>query len=63
MEVLCRLSKMIKIVGIIGNRARQLEESVEYWMGRLRVVWIINLELQSGSPLLCRLRPASVEPY
>jgi hypothetical protein len=29
-------------------------------MGRLRVVWIINLELQGGSPRLCRLRPASV---
>jgi hypothetical protein len=25
-------------------------------MGRLRVVWIINLELQGGSPRLSRLR-------
>jgi hypothetical protein len=29
-------------------------------MGRLRVIWIKNLELQGGSPLLRRLRPASV---
>jgi hypothetical protein len=31
-------------------------------MGMLRVIWIVNLELQGGSPRLCRLRPASVEP-
>jgi hypothetical protein len=29
-------------------------------MERLRVVWIVNLEFQGGSPRLCRLRPASV---
>jgi hypothetical protein len=29
-------------------------------MGRLRVVWIINSELQGGSPRLCRLRSALV---
>jgi hypothetical protein len=29
-------------------------------MGRLRVVWIVNSELQGGSPRLCRLRPVSV---
>jgi hypothetical protein len=29
-------------------------------MGRLRMVWIINSELQGGSPRLCRLRLASV---
>jgi hypothetical protein len=38
------------MVGIIGDRAGQLGENAEYWMGRLRVVWIINLELQCGSP-------------
>jgi hypothetical protein len=40
----------------------QLGDNGEYWMGRLRVVWIVNLELQGGSPRLCRLRPVSVEP-
>jgi hypothetical protein len=40
-------------VGIIGDRAGQLGESGEYWMGRLRVVWIINMELQGGTPRLC----------
>jgi hypothetical protein len=29
-------------------------------MGRLRVVWIVNSELQGGGPRLCRLRPVSV---
>jgi hypothetical protein len=50
------------MVGIIGNRAGQLGENGEYWIGRWRVVWIINSELQGGSPRLCQLRPASVEP-
>jgi hypothetical protein len=53
MEVLCGFSEMIIIVGIIGDRAGQLGKSGEYLMGRLRVVWIVNLELQGGSPLLC----------
>jgi hypothetical protein len=51
---------MIENVGIIGDRAGQLWENGEYWMGRMRVVWIINSELHSGSPRLYRLRPASV---
>jgi hypothetical protein len=34
MEVLCGFSEMIIVVGIIGDRAGQLGESVEYWMGR-----------------------------
>jgi hypothetical protein len=38
------------MVGIIRDRVGQLGENGEYWMGRLRVVWIINLELQGGSP-------------
>jgi hypothetical protein len=29
-------------------------------MGKLGVVWIINLELQDGRPRLCRLRTTSV---
>jgi hypothetical protein len=29
-------------------------------MGRLIVVWIVNSELQGGSPCLCRLSPMSV---
>jgi hypothetical protein len=39
-------------VGIIGDRAGQLGESGEYWMGRLRVVWILNSEHQGGSSRL-----------
>jgi hypothetical protein len=49
-------------VGIIGDQAGQLGESGKYWMGRLRVVWIVNSELQGGSPHLCRVRSVSVEP-
>jgi hypothetical protein len=48
------------MVDIIGDRVGQLGENGEYWMRRLRVDWIINSELQGGSPRLCRLRPASV---
>jgi hypothetical protein len=48
------------MVGIIGDRMEQLGENGEYWMGRLRVIWIVNSELQGGSPRLCRLRPTSV---
>jgi hypothetical protein len=39
----------------------QLGESGEYWMGRLRVDWIINLNLQGGSPRMCRLSSTLVE--
>jgi hypothetical protein len=53
MDVLCGFSKMIKNVGIIEDWAGQLGKNGEYWMGILRVVWIINLELQGGSPCLC----------
>jgi hypothetical protein len=51
---------MIILDGIVGDRVGQLGKSGEYNMGRLRVVWIINSELQDGSPLLCRLRRALV---
>jgi hypothetical protein len=34
MEVLCEFSKMIENDGIIGDRAGQLGENEEYWMGR-----------------------------
>jgi hypothetical protein len=44
------------MVGIIGDRAGQLGENGEYWMGSLRVVYIINSELQGASLRLCRLR-------
>jgi hypothetical protein len=50
MELLCGFSEMIILVGIIGDRVGQLGESGEYWMGRLRVAWIINSELQGCSP-------------
>jgi hypothetical protein len=45
MEVLCGFSKMIENVGIIRDQTGQLGKNGEYWMGRLRMVWIINLEL------------------
>jgi hypothetical protein len=48
------------MVGIIGDRVRQLGENREYLMGWLRVVWIINSELQGGSPRLCRSRHLNV---
>jgi hypothetical protein len=48
------------MVGMIGDWAGQLRENGEYWMGRLRVVWIKNSELQGVSSHLCRLKPASV---
>jgi hypothetical protein len=48
------------MVGIIGDRAGQLGESGEYWMGRKGSGLIWNSELQGGSPRLCRLRPALV---
>jgi hypothetical protein len=41
------------IIGIIGDQVGQLGENEEYWIGRLRVVWIVNSELQVGSPRLC----------
>jgi hypothetical protein len=50
MEVLCEFSKMVGNVGIIEDWVGQLGESGEYWMRRLRVVRIINSELQGGSP-------------
>jgi hypothetical protein len=34
-------STMIILDGIIGDRVGQLGENGEYWMGRLRVVWIV----------------------
>jgi hypothetical protein len=48
------------MVSIIGDRVGQLGGNREYWIGRMRVVWIINLELHGGSPHLCRLRPTSI---
>jgi hypothetical protein len=48
------------MVGIIGDRARQLGENGEYWMGRKGSGLIWNSELQGGSPRLCRLRPTLV---
>jgi hypothetical protein len=45
MKLLCGFSEMIILVDIIGGRMGQLGESGEYWIGRLKVVWIINSEL------------------
>jgi hypothetical protein len=58
MEVLCGFTKMIILVDIVGDWAGQLGESEEHWMIRLRVVWIINSELQGGRPG----RPATEKP-
>jgi hypothetical protein len=52
MEVLCGFSKIIENVVIIRDRVGQFEESGEHWIERLIVVWIINSELQCGSPFL-----------
>jgi hypothetical protein len=48
------------MVGVIGDRMGQLRKNREDKMGRLRVVWIVNLELQGGSPRLCQLRTTSI---
>jgi hypothetical protein len=45
MEILCGFSEMIILVDKIGDWAWQLVKSREYWMRRLIVVWIVNLEL------------------
>jgi hypothetical protein len=43
-------------VGRIWDRTGQLGDSGDNCLGRLRVVWIINSELQGGSPLLSWIR-------
>jgi hypothetical protein len=43
--------------------AGQLGENGEYWMGRKESGLIWYSELQGGSPCLCWLRHASVDPY
>jgi hypothetical protein len=48
------------MVGIIRDRAGQLGENGEYWMGRRGSGLIWYSKLQGGSPRLCRLKPASV---
>jgi hypothetical protein len=55
MEVLCGLARGSN-VGIIGDRAGQLQENGEYWMGRKGSGLIWNSKLQGGTPRLCRLR-------
>jgi hypothetical protein len=50
------------MVGIIGDRAGQLGENGEYWMGRKESGLIWNSELQCGSPHLCRLRTNRLAP-
>jgi hypothetical protein len=47
-------------IGTIGDRAGQLGENGEYWMGKKGSGLIWYSELQGGSHCLCRLRPASV---
>jgi hypothetical protein len=48
------------MVGIIRDRAGQLGENGEYWMGRKGGGLILYSELQGGSPRLCHLRPALI---
>jgi hypothetical protein len=62
MMVICGLCYRRVLVGSIRDRVGQLGESGEYQMERVRVVWIINSELQGGSPRLCRITTASVVP-
>jgi hypothetical protein len=47
---------------IIGDRAGQLGESGEYWMGRKGSGMIWNSELQGGSPCLSWLRTNRLAP-
>jgi hypothetical protein len=51
------------LVGSMRDRAGQLGESGEYWMGRVRVVCFHVPSSEGGSPRLCQLRTASVRPY
>jgi hypothetical protein len=51
------------MVDIIGDWTEQLWKSGEYWMGMKGSGLIWYSELQGGSPHLCWLRPASVEPW
>jgi hypothetical protein len=48
------------MVGIIEDRTGQLGKSGEYWMRRKGSGLIWNVELQGGSPRLCRLSPTLV---
>jgi hypothetical protein len=62
MEVLCGFARWLN-----GWHnwwpAGQLGENGEYWMGRKESGLIWYSELQGGSPCLCWLRHASVDPY
>jgi hypothetical protein len=40
----------------------QLGKSVEYWMGRVRVVCFHVRSSEGGSPFLCRLRTDRLAP-
>jgi hypothetical protein len=50
---------MIENVGIIRDRAGQLGESGEYWMGR-RMSGLLSIRSSKVMPPVCRLRPASI---
>jgi hypothetical protein len=50
------------LVGSMRDRAGQLGESGEYWMGTVRVVYFHVQSSEGGSPCLCQLRTASVGP-
>jgi hypothetical protein len=50
------------LVAFMQDRAGQLGESGEYWMGRVRVVCFHVQSSEGGSPRLCQLRTVSVGP-
>jgi hypothetical protein len=51
------------LVGSMRDLMGQLGESVEYQMGRVRVVCFRIWSSEGSSPRLCQLRIASVGPY
>jgi hypothetical protein len=53
MEVLCGFWLSLLECVLIWDRARQLGESGEYHMGRLRVVCFYVQSSEGGSPRLC----------
>jgi hypothetical protein len=50
------------LVGSMRDWVGQLGESGEYRMGRVREVYLHVRSSEGGSPCLCQLRTASVEP-
>jgi hypothetical protein len=62
-EVLCGLWFLLSECDTTWDRVGQLGESGEYHMGRVRVVCFHIWSSEGGSPYLCKLRTALVEPW